>query len=93
VIAGDEWEQLTPEELKMNMHVSRAHASIICEPGKGFALKVLPGGTPFKNNRTRILRTGREPVDANNTAIAYPLENGDQVELGKSVILSFEIVD
>ena len=93
IIAGDDFEGITPGELETNRYVSRAHASIICEPGKGFALKVLAGGTPFKNNRTRILRAGREPVDANNTAIVYPLENGDQIELGKNVILDFTIID
>ncbi len=92
-IASDEFDGITPEELTINRYVSRAHASIICEPGKGYALQVLPGGTPFKNNRTRILRTGGDTVDLNNTAVAYPLQNGDKIELGKNVILQFDIAE
>lgn len=77
--------------MEYNRYVSRKHAYFIAS-GKGFALKVYSGGCYLEGNRTRILREHSEPIDVQNPEIAYPLKHEDQIELGKKVILLFEII-
>ncbi len=80
-----------PTEDSLNKYVSRAHAAILFYPAKGFALKVYPGGCFLTDNRTRILREDTV-IDVTNTALKYPLKHKDQLELGKNVVLLFEII-
>jgi hypothetical protein len=93
VIADDEFPGITEENLKINRFVSRKHACIQYRKGDGFVVKVYDEGTRLKGNRTRILRNVLpDPVDLNNPFMEYPLEDGDRIELGKSVILKFSIL-
>ena len=81
------------EELNLNKYVSRAHAGIFYNSQNNFVLKVLDGGCFISNNRTRIFREDVSPIDALNKSVEYELRHNDQIELGKNVILHFEIIE
>jgi len=80
------------ENIHFNRYVSRAHACIAFSNTSGFMLKVYDGGCYKTGNRTRIFRENSQPIDVQNTQIVYPLQHNDQIELGKSVILHFELI-
>jgi hypothetical protein len=93
VIADDSFPGITEENVRINRYVSRKHAYIRYHKQDGFVLRVYADGTQAKQNRTRIIRKDLAvPIDVSNTYLSYPLEDGDRIELGKSVILKFEIL-
>lgn len=92
-VADDSFPGITEENIRINRYVSRRHAYIRFHPQDGFVLKVYDGGTQARGNRTRIIRKNQaEPIDASNVYLHYPLEDGDKIELGKSVLLKFELL-
>jgi hypothetical protein len=93
VIADDSFPGIAEENVRINRYVSRRHAYIRYHKQDGFVLRVYDDGTQAKGNRTRIIRESlAEPIDVSNTYLSYPLEDGDKIELGKSVMLKFEIL-
>jgi len=72
-----------------NKYVSRAHAYISFSEMDGFCLQVEMGGSRIYNGRTRILRC-EEKIEVDNLENQEPLQDGDIIELGKSVYLRFE---
>lgn len=82
-------DNLASPQYDRNRYVSRAHAHIGYAAYGKFLLFVEYGGTRMAQKRTRILR-GNKVIELNDTRIPEPLENGDLIELGKSVVLLFE---
>ena len=76
-----------------NQNVSRCHAHVRYEEGKGFYLYVEAGGCQMSGNRTRIYRGGVMANDLNNIKLPFKLEDGDVIELGKAVNLLVKIVE
>ena len=81
-----------PDEAVQNLnnHVSSAHADLICREGR-FYLQALPSGALSGCNPTRIVRD-QSPVNLDQMGIDYPLQDGDLIELGNSVLLEFKFV-
>lgn len=81
-----------PDEAVQNLnnHVSSAHADLICREGR-FYLQALPSGALSGCNPTRIVRD-QTPVNLDQMGIDYPLQDGDLIELGNSVLLEFKFV-
>lgn len=78
-------------EYEYNQKVSRCHAHVRYEDGKGFYLYVEVGGCQMSGNRTRIYRDGIMVSDLNNIKLPFKLEDGDVMELGKAVNLLVKI--
>ena len=57
----------------------------------GFYLYVETGGCQLTGNRTRVYRGGNLVKDMNNIRLPFKLEDGDVIELGKSVNLLFKL--
>ena len=74
--------------LEINKYVSRAHARIGYAENIGFYLQVEYGGSRLSGNRTRIFR-GEDKIEVENVEAKEPLQDGDLIELGKSVVLKF----
>lgn len=74
-----------------NKHVSRCHAYI--KYNDGFYLYVEIGGCQISHGRTRVFRGGELFKDMNNPKVPVKLENGDVIELAKSVNLLFSFID
>jgi hypothetical protein len=73
-----------------NSVVSRAQANIVFVENKGFYLQAMPGGSrTATGGRTRIVRGENELIDVENLNFKYPLQNGDMIELGKTILLKF----
>jgi len=70
-----------------NQNVSRQHAKIVFVAGKGFHLQ-----SRNENNRTIINRNNQRIADLTDLNKKKLLYNNDEIELGKSVCLKFEIV-
>lgn len=77
--------------LEINKYVSRAHARIGYAENIGFYLQVEYGGSRLSGNRTRIFR-GENKIEVENVEVKEPLQDGDLIELGKSVVLKFNEV-
>ena len=75
--------------LENNKYVSRAHARIGYAENVGFYLQVELGGSRLSGNRTRIFR-GEDKIEVENVEAKEPLQDGDLIELGKSVVLIFK---
>jgi len=71
-----------------NKFVSRMHAHIGFSDQFGFYLQVEKDGTRLMGKRTRIFR-GDEKIECDNPQAKVPLRSGDQIELGKAVVLNF----
>ena len=72
-----------------NKYVSRAHAQILFVSGKGFCLQSLND-----NNRTIVYRREKRIADLRDVhSVSIPLQDGDRIELGKKVLLQFEIIN
>lgn len=82
-------DDITSSQYERNRYVSRAHAHIGYATYGKFLLFVEYGGTRMAQKRTRILR-GSKVIEMNDIKMPEPLENGDLIELGKSVVLLFE---
>ena len=76
--------------LAKNQYVSRMHAHKGFSDKFGFYLQVEPDGTRLMGKRTRIFR-GEEKIECDNPQIKVPLHNDDLIELGKAVVLRFEL--
>lgn len=82
----------SPEKGEGNGAVSRAHASIQYNAARNrYALLVDPGGLPSSGNKTKIIHPDDHIERADIPGMAYPLEDGDQIELGGEVVLLFEL--
>lgn len=77
---------------KLNNYVSSSQADIILEDG-GFFLKAMPSGCRASGGSpTKIIRN-QEPTELRDTVSMHRLNDGDIIELGKSVLLIFRIVE
>ena len=75
-----------------NKFVSRNHAHIEYSESLGYLLYVDEGGRRNEQNRTRVIR-GNDILDLeSNMKIPIQLKDGDQIELGKHAILSFNMI-
>jgi hypothetical protein len=73
---------------EINSQVSHQHAKIIFIVGKGFYLQ-----SRNETNRTIINRNHQRFDDLTDLNKQVLLQNNDEIELGKSVCLKFEIID
>lgn len=78
-----------PDVQELNNHVSSAHADLVCRDDR-FYLQVMPAGSPAGGNSTRIVRD-QTPVLLDQMGVDYPLNDGDLIELGQSVLLVFKL--
>jgi hypothetical protein len=74
-------------ESELNSNVSRQHAKIVFIEDKGFYLQ-----SRNTNNRTIINRNSERFADLKDLYTKIQLQDGDEIELGKSVCLKFEIL-
>ncbi|WP_461137479.1 FHA domain-containing protein [Spirosoma pomorum] len=73
-----------------NGAVSRSHATIRYDAVKQrYVLLVDPGGLPASGNKTKIFRANDQLERADIAGLSYPLQDGDQIELGGAVSLLF----
>lgn len=87
VIKEDEKDE---ELRRRNAYVSSAHADIIYRDNK-FYLQACVGGCRARGGSpTKIIRN-EEPRELRDTSVTYPLQDGDVIELGKSVMLLFTL--
>lgn len=75
---------------EINGCVSRAHARIGFSETIGFYIQVEYGGSRISGNRTRIIRND-EKIEVENTNVKEPLLDGDLIELGKAVVLKYNV--
>ena len=88
VIKADETD---PEQKEKNTNVSSAHADIVFK-NNAFHLRATPRGCRSTGgSATKIIRGDNRPTELEDTKTLYPLQNGDLIELGKHVLLRFEI--
>ena len=78
-----------PAIADLNKYVSSSHANIEVYDG-GFYLKAMPGGIA-NGNATKYIRDGKV-VKLETDSMSYPLKDGDLIELGRKVLLKFEIL-
>lgn len=80
-----------PEQATNNNCVSRKHARIVFKDGTGFCLQALPGGCrPIGGGSTKVFRNETEVAELRDIQMLFPLQAGDLIELGKTVLLKFE---
>ncbi|AUD01564.1 FHA domain-containing protein [Spirosoma pollinicola] len=76
-----------------NSAVSRAHAHIQYDAARRtYSLQVDPGGLPASGNKTKLFHPDERIERADIPGMGYPLQHGDQIELGGEVTLLFELV-
>lgn len=93
VILSEDDPAFDPQIGAGNQAVSRDHATIQYDPAKrAYRLLVDPGGLPARGNKTKLLHPNDTIERADIAGMTYPLQNGDQIELGGEVTLLFEIV-
>ena len=74
---------------KNNRFVSNAHAQIVFVENEGFCLKSLNN-----KSRTIVYRRGNRIADIRDIySTSKPLQDGDRIELEKTVLLKFEIIN
>ena len=78
-----------PAIADLNKYVSSSHANIEVYDG-GFYLKAMPGGLA-NGNATKYIRDGKV-FKLETDSMSYPLKDGDLIELGRTVLLKFEIL-
>jgi hypothetical protein len=76
-----------PVNSELNNCVSRQHAKIVFVAEKGFCLQ-----SRNENNRTIINRNNQRADDLKELNRIAILQDGDEIELGKSVCLKFEVL-
>ncbi|CCH57177.1 hypothetical protein BN8_06583 [Fibrisoma limi BUZ 3] len=92
VILNDNDPGFDPEKGAGNGAVSRAHATIRYNMAqRQYALLVDAGGLPASGNKTKIFHPDDRMERADIAGMSYPLQHGDQIELGGSVTLHFEL--
>ncbi|MFD2572738.1 FHA domain-containing protein [Spirosoma soli] len=76
-----------------NGAVSRAHATIRYDTAqRRYSLLVDEGGLPTSGNKTKVLHADNSIERADIAGMGYPLDNGDQIELGGEATLLFELL-
>lgn len=76
-----------------NGAVSRAHATIRYDAvRRQYSLLVDAGGLPASGNKTKIFHPDERVERADIPGMGYPLDHGDQIELGGAVMFLFELV-
>ena len=81
------------EELaKYNVYVSSAHADIVFKNNTFFLKAAIGGCRALDGSPTKIVRN-EKATELRDTNLLYPLEDGDMIELGKSVLLAFSLTD
>ena len=78
-----------PAIADLNNYVSSSHANIEVHDG-GFYLKAMQGGIA-NGNATKYIRDGKV-FKLETDSMSYPLKDGDLIELGRTVLLKFEIL-
>ncbi|RAJ99991.1 hypothetical protein LX87_01689 [Larkinella arboricola] len=92
VVLNDDDPGFDPQKGAGNGAVSRAHATIQYNPAqRKYALLVDPGGLPANGNKTKIMHPDDTIERADILGVTYPLQHGDQIELGGEVTLLFEL--
>jgi len=92
VILNDDDTGFDPATGAGNGAVSRAHATIRYNAAqRQYALLVDAGGLPASGNKTKIFHSDERMERADIAGMSYPLQHGDQIELGGSVTLQFEL--
>lgn len=79
------------EELaQYNAFVSSAHADIVFKNNKYFLKAAIGGCRALDGSPTKIVRN-EKASELRDTNLLYPLEDGDMIELGKSVLLVYSL--
>lgn len=92
VIVNIDAPDFNPQTGAGNGAVSRSHATIRYDPTqRKYALLVDPGGLPGSGNKTKIMHPDETVERADIGGMGYPLQDGDQIELGGEVVLLFEL--
>ncbi|GAB3999070.1 hypothetical protein GCM10028807_48280 [Spirosoma daeguense] len=93
VILNDDEPGFDAKKGAGNGAVSRAHATIRYDLIQNrYVLLVDPGGLPAGGNKTKIMHPNDSMERADIAGMSYPLQNGDQIELGGEVMLLFELL-
>lgn len=82
--------ETNPAIVDLNKYVSSSHANIEVLDG-GFYLKAMPGGIA-NGNATKYIRDGKV-FKLETDSMSYPLQDGDIIELGRTVLLKFEVIE
>lgn len=90
VIVPENDPEFDPEKGAGNGAVSRAHATICYDYSqKRYTLLVDAGGLPAGGNKTKLIHPDNTLERADIGGMHYPLQHGDQLELGGEVMLLF----
>lgn len=93
VILTDDDPGFDPLKGADNEAVSRSHATIRYDATRRqYSLLVDAGGLPASGNKTKIFHPDNRMERADIAGMGYPLQHGDQIELGGAVTLLFELV-
>lgn len=76
--------------LECNAHVSSTHADIVFKNNMFYLKAAIGGCRAIGGSPTKIVRNEKE-IELRDTALLYPLEDGDMIELGKSVLLAYSL--
>lgn len=77
---------------KMNNYVSSAQADIILDDGY-FYLRAMPSGCRTQGGSpTKVIRD-QEAFELRDSVSSFKLKDGDVIEMGKSVLLQFKIIE
>ncbi len=80
------------ELLQCNAHVSSSHADIVFKNNRFYLKAAIGGCRATGGSPTKIVRD-EKATELRDTAILYPLEDGDIIELGKNVLLIYALSD
>ncbi|MDE6332631.1 MAG: hypothetical protein K2L80_08515, partial [Muribaculaceae bacterium] len=76
------------ELLECNAHVSSAHADIVFKNNKFYIKAAIGGCRATGGSPTKLVRN-EKATELRDTNLLYSLEDGDIIELGKSVLLAY----
>ncbi|MVM31215.1 FHA domain-containing protein [Spirosoma sp. HMF4905] len=92
VILNEDDPGFDPQKGSGNGAVSRSHATIRYDMTlQRYALLVDAGGLPASGNKTKIMHPDDRIERADIANLVYPLQDGDQIELGGEVMLLFKL--
>ncbi|GAB3540584.1 hypothetical protein GCM10027577_04690 [Spirosoma fluminis] len=92
VILNEDEPGFDPQRGANNGAVSRSHATIrYNKVQRQYSLVVDTGGLPAGGNKTKIVHPNDRVERADIGGLNYPLQDGDQIELGGAVTLRFEL--
>ncbi|ADB37329.1 FHA domain-containing protein [Spirosoma linguale] len=93
VLLNDDDPGFNAERGAGNGAVSRAHATIRYDAARRqYSLLADPGGLPASGNKTKIFHPDGTMDRADIPGMGYPLQHGDQIELGGEVLILFEVI-